>query len=450
MSETENWGILEVESEPPTPTALNGRTEMARSAEATEAQATEAQVISVSIEMRKHSKYRLNEDSAISAAQILMAVVNRSGSRWELKLSDPNDSTKWLRRISQESNGPSDYSMFFRLTGPNSKNADIEWNDHVAALATKGASFKGEPWKVNRVNGAGWVPPTPEQRLQRKQQESSDMVSYADAELPGDIKPYFKEMYGVDAQIRILTSRIRTAIDSDFSQRFHAILMGPPGCGKSQMLACFKDALTAAGMNPNCVLSFDGTAITSQGITKALNKLDVMPRFIFVEEIEKSSNDAVAVFLGLMDDHGQLRKTTYREDIEKDCRVVVFATANNEEKLNTMQSGALASRFVAPIKFSRPKDDMLRMILIRDLNKSAEKMGVEKPIEVKAVSDLPAWQKANPRHSKWIETTIEWCHKIDNLDPRYVRSVCLNGRDELLTGEYQADLEATMDVVAHY
>lgn len=417
----------------------SGEIQVAHSTENGNGQVTEAQVIVANIEMRKHSKYRLNEDSAIQAAQQLMDVVNRSGSRWTLKLIGEGDSTQWMRRISQDSTGPSDYAIFFRLSGPNSKNADTERDNHISALASKGASFKGEPWKVNRVNGSAWVPPTVEEKLERKARESADMVSYADAQLPTDMKPYFKEMYGVDAQIRLLVSRIKTAIDSDFSQRFHAILMGPPGCGKSQMLSCFKEALIA--LDPNSVLSFDGTAITSQGITKELNKLDVMPRFIFVEEIEKAPNEAVAVFLGLMDDHGQLRKTTYRENIEKDCRVVVFATANNEEKLNTMQSGALASRFVSPVKFRRPTDEMLRQILIRDL----DKMGISKPADT-----VEKWAKCNPVQNKWIVATLEWCHKVDNLDPRYVRSVCLNGRDELLTGQYQSDLEATMDVVAHF
>jgi energy-coupling factor transporter ATP-binding protein EcfA2 len=397
-------------------------------------QATEAEVRVVNIEIRKHSKYRVNEDVAIGVAQELMSVVNRAGSQWKIDLMNAN-ATDWLRRIAQDSTGPADYAMFFRMSGPNSKNADIEINTHISNLAKRGAQFKGEPWKINRVNGSAWVPLSVTEKLEREEQRRADMVSYADAALPANIgtsSEFFSEMYGVEPQIRLLLSRIQTAISSDFAQRFHAILMGPPGCGKSQLLACLKNALVQA--DPNSVMSFDGTAITSQGITKELNKLDVMPRFIFVEEIEKAPADAVAVFLGMMDDRGQLRKTTYRENIEKECRVIVFATANNEEKLNAMQSGALASRFVAPIKFRRPTDDMLRQILIRDL----DKMGFT--------------QKSHPQRTKWIEKTLEWCHRqdVDNLDPRYVRSVCLNGRDELLTGQYQSDLEATMDITAHF
>jgi hypothetical protein len=44
---------------------------------------------------------------------------------------------------------------------------------------------------------------------------------------------------------------------------------------------------------------------------------------------------------------------------------------------------------------------------------------------------------------KWIKPTLQWCKEVDNFDPRYVIAVCLNGGDDLLTGDYQQDLRAT-------
>jgi len=377
----------------------------------------------VNVEMRRHAKRSLDENVMMAHAVELQSVINRPGSKWTLELATSVDgTTDWYRQVGGERGGERDYILFFHLRGENTKDADIQVADHLAALTKKGSQFKPEQrWIITRVDGADYIPMTPAERMERQEARRSDMVGYADVSLPTDWRPYFKDMVGVDAQLRMVMARVQNAIKWDFSMRFHGLLIGPPGCGKSSTLEFLRMMFS-----DDAVLRFDGTAMTSAGVAKTIEKLDVMPRFIIVEEIEKAPNEAVAVLLGMMDSHGEIRKNTYKDQIQRDCRVVVLATANNWEKLQSMQSGALASRFGAPIVFHRPTDEMLRIIIMQNL----ETVGLDK----------------HKHASKWIERTLEWCHRpdVNNLDPRYVISVCLNGQDDLLNGKYQADLEATM------
>lgn len=400
----------------------------------------ESTVRTVNIEMRKHSGRRLEEDVIIEHVAQLRSVVNTNGSKWSLELAGSGDGTQWLRQIGGESGGPRDYAVFFKLVGPNSTSADLQVDEHIAALAKKGSQIKGtHQWLINRVNGAAYIPLTAEERIARTSARAEGMVTYADVDLPKDTDPYFKDLYGLSPQIRMMLRYMKSAMDSNFEKRFHALLVGDPGCGKSHTLTCAQSMF-----GKDAVVKFDGTAMTSAGITKELNGLDVMPRFIFIEEIDKAPNDAVAVLLGIMDSHGELRKTTYRDNIAKDCRAVVFATANSWTRIQEMQMGAVASRFGNnPIVYGRPDDEMLRQILNRELD-SITARNCTKPSIVDG-KPIRCDKCANCSHrNKWIARTLEWCKKVDNRDPRYVISVCLNGQDELLDGTFQADLEATM------
>lgn len=85
----------------------------------------------------------------------------------------------------------------------------------------------------------------------------------------------------------------------------------------------------------------------------------------------------------------------------------------------SMQYGALASRFNNPVHFGRPDRATLQRILER---------------EVKSVNG----------NLEWVAPALDFCDKHGITDPRRVISTCLLGADELLTGEYQADAEATM------
>ena len=342
-------------------------------------------------------------------------------------------------------NYPTDVVLRFTLTGPESDKADSEVNDRLVALAAAAMGSKNQKrnWHIELVDGRKWEPMTFEQKLEKRKQNQEGMVSYADVSMPSaeDIKFVFKDVYGAEAQINMIVTRMRNAINSDFRFRSHGLLIGLPGCGKSYTLMKAKDMFE----DENAVLVIDGTAMTSAGVIDLLKDIETMPRFIFIEEIDKAPNDAVSVLLGLMDKHGEIRKTTYRDKIEREARVCVFATANSLRKIQNMQEGALLSRFGNPITYNRADDAQLRMILHRELDDL----------------DLHRCEKANgtgkrcgkcescKHRGKWIDITLDWCNKhhdemqADTLDPRFVIDLCLNGQDGLIDSSYLDDLEAT-------
>lgn len=413
------------------------------------------------IEMKKKAGRALDRMVLAEHAAALVGTVTRAGSKWTLELRNADTQTDWFKMVllSENPNGPREYALYFELRGPNSGHADIQIDDHLAALTKTGKSFSGNPWIITRKDGEDYAPLTAQEKRERKALRDGDTVGYADASMPSDARDYFQDLYGIDAQVKIILGRMRTAINSDFRKRFHGVLLGPPGVGKSHTLRCAKEMF-----GDDAVMQFDGTAMTSAGISKELDKLDVLPRFVFVEEIDKAPNDAVSVLLGLMDDRGELRKTTYRDNIQKDCRVVVFATANSFEQLKKMQMGALKSRFGAPITYKRPDDVMMRMILNRELDELEEGHNHSEDKANCVTCCKPTLQGEKSvrcgkcvtckRRAAWIERTLEWCadgEKMgdveDRMDPRYAISVCLNGGNELLTGEYQEDMRATMVTV---
>ena len=383
------------------------------------------EMIQHSVEFRKYATRNLNDDVLIEHIQKIMNEVNEKvNSVWRADLLHEENSTRWFREIfiNATGQGPRYYSVFIQLSGPNGVNADIQADELIAMMAKRGTIIKGEKWLIHSVDGTDYKPLTDDEKAMRLAERTGSLVTYADIKMPEDWKPYFGGLIGIDAQLRVIMKRVQRAIEFDFQHRFHGLLIGPPGCGKSTTLEAHKRMF-----GDEAVMVLDGAAVTSSGIAKLIEELaDLgrMPRFIFIEEIEKASNDATTILLGLMDQRGEIRKTTNKGNVVRDCRAVVFATANNWEKLQSMQSGALASRFGPPIVYTRPSDDMMRQILMANLK--------------------PVGLDTHKNASKWIDSTLDWCHKVDNLDPRYAISVCMNGQDDLLNGTYQADLEATM------
>lgn len=384
--------------------------------------------IVVNIEVRKHFIRAMQEDVATDHVGQMLTATPKD-SKWKLELSSDNG-RDWYRTMGQY---PTDVAMFFTLTGPNSKSAPAETDAIIANLIAILKGIRGtQKWYLHSVNGQEYKPLTPAEKMERARNREDGAIPYADVNMPSsdEVREYTQGLIGIDAQIRMIVRSIETSIDTEFKSRSHGVLLGPPGCGKSQTLSKIRE------MFPNdAILQIDGTAMTSAGITKLLDELETMPRFIFVEEIDKAPNDAVAVLLGLMDKRGELRKTTYRKSIAKDCRVCVFATANSFQKLQNMQEGALLSRFGNPIVYTRPSDEQMKVIV----NYNLEEMGIK-----------------HKNSSKWIDRAVEWCKAwenkmaMDTMDPRFVISMVVNGRDDLLNGKFQADLEATSMMVEDF
>lgn len=414
-----------------------------------ESEVTTESTIVATVEIRKTFQRAMQEN----VAEDHMAAIMRetSTAKWKLELLHKEDSSEWF---TVHGLYPTSVSVFFTLTGPNGTNADIEKNDRLVALQSAGMGTKNQRrnWTVYAVNGEKWEPMSAKARfeLASARADGKSMVSYADVFMPDEemIGLAFEEVYGCGPQLRMVMSKVREAIQNEFKIRSHGLLIGKPGAAKSFTLQ--KLALL---LPKDAVMWIDGTAMTSAGITDALKDVETMPRFIFVEEIDKADTGATSVLLGIMDKHGEIRKTTYRDKIEKECRCVVFATANSLERMQKIADGALLSRFGGnPITYERGQEEVLRRILNRELN-DINRAVCSKPIEVtgkdKKVTKNPCGScKECKRRNKWIEEVIGFCKSnkstlaADTLDPRFVIDLCigLSGDKE---GTYLEDVLAT-------
>jgi hypothetical protein len=409
---------------------------------------------SIQVLVRRFYTRQMREE----AAQHQMVEIQKSvGNGWKLTLEPINEAGHWFLEIE---NGayPTDVEFSFKLIGP--VDDTLARNNVLSALSAKLAAIKTGTgpegrFRIHLVDGVSWKPMKAIDRMAQQAQRTSEEVSYADVTFPEDARTYFEDIYDCDAQVNIVLRKFKRVIGSDFQFRDHCLLVGQPGAAKS-----FTLQLAAQMFGKDAILRLDGTAMTSAGIIDILKDIPVMPRFIFIEEIDKANDGACAVLLGLMDKYGEIRKTTFKKDIQREARVCVFATANNMDKVDRMQEGALSSRFGNPVTYQRPNEAGLRRILHRELTTygllpcckpvvSIRSDGTEKVTE--------CLKCKNCQHrNKWINATLDWCKthksemKSDTEDPRFIIEMCILGQDDLLSGDYQRDIEATSIKVTDY
>lgn len=245
---------------------------------------------------------------------------------------------------------------------------------------------------------------------------TKDFTAYAECDIPLDYETHFDHLYGLDAHVARLRLALEVAIMSQFSNRYHVALIGPPGCGKSDICE------TLASIMPDyCVMKFDATATTAAGAIKQLKEAAeeaVLPRVLVVEEIEKINAEAMSFLLALMDMRGEIRKTTARDQINLDAKILVVATVNNHELFDNMLAGALSSRFSNKLWFHRPGKDVLGRILAREIDKL-------------------------DGDRAWIAPTLEYAESKGINDPRMLSALCLCGRDAWLDGSFEKMLADT-------
>jgi MoxR-like ATPase len=99
------------------------------------------------------------------------------------------------------------------------------------------------------------------------------------------------------------------------------LLVGPPGCGKSEFL---KQIRTAYGDKS---IFIDGSYGSKAGIFEALKQKK--PKYVLLDEIDKLSKQDQLALLNLMES-GRLTKTTRSETYDIKLGAWVIATANNK------------------------------------------------------------------------------------------------------------------------
>lgn len=346
-------------------------------------------------------------------ATIVAATINRERAArgWALDKPSFDEVTK---TGSADASYNYTYSIAFTLTFTSQRNEHPQPNElqRIVAKMAKAAKAAGAPngWTLTAVDGE---PYGADDTDAEGEATHSEEVGYSTVDMPADWESFFTHLYGLGMQNLTVKRALEAGILSNWRNRFHCALVGPPACGKSDLAHS-----VAKAIGEENVLEFDATATTGPGAMKDLTERDVLPRVLIIEEIEKADEKQLNYLLALLDQRGEIRKTTARDQIERDAKLFCICTVNDWAAFSRMSSGALASRFTNVVGFQRPSREQLHMILKR---------------EVSAVNGNEAW----------IDPALDYGTAHGITDPRKLIAICLCGRDMLLTGEYQQMLEAT-------
>jgi ATPase family associated with various cellular activities (AAA) len=348
---------------------------------------------------------------------VIVGVNNRSlsvqGYSVELNTDEGFANRGWKQLEDFSGNAVWKYEYYLRVvySTRSDKQADkAVLNGIYRSIYTKSAQPVLGKWTLSSVDGVEYeVPDESAIRL------SDDFIGYTEVSIPDDYEERFNHLFGLDAHVGRIKRALEAGLLSDWQHRLHCALIGPPGCGKSDICRTIKSML-----GEEAVLEFDATATTAAGAIKELAEREILPRIVIIEEAEKADDKALDFLLAALDLRAEIRKTTARATIQRDTKLFAIATVNNYDLFTRLKAGALASRFSQKIFFGRPNRDQLEMILQREITK--------------VDGDFA-----------WIGPTLDYADKVDMTDPRAVISICMCGRDMLVTGEYQEMLEATSE-----
>lgn len=363
--------------------------------------------------LTKQAKRQLRDEVIQSNARSVMQSINtKSLAVMGWKLSEPQ--RLWTQRtMLGHLDAAYEYSMTLVLDYQ-SDAKEAPQDQYLAILRnihSRASSAPNGRWELATVDGGDYIKPA------KGDIPVADdaLIGYTEINIPDDWDDNFDHLYGLDAHIARIKGAIEAGIDSNWNNRYNCVLIGPPGCGKSDICRSVKRAL-----GDDAVIEYDATATTAAGMQKDLTEREILPRILIVEEIEKADEKSVQPLMGMLDLRGEIRKTTARTAIQRDTKLFVIATVNNRAAFERMQSGALASRFSNKIWFKRPARDMLARILTREV------------------------QKVNGNLA-WIDPTLDYAdaNRID--DPRQITALCLCGRDGWLDGSYVEMLAATAE-----
>jgi|SRR5579859_278666 len=367
----------------------------------------------------KNAGRQLNDDKMRAQVDQVVAGANnptriQKGWRTELRVKGLNRG--WYNQNYRDTGYT--YSVVLEVslekTRRDSGVIQVEFENILASINSVGRSLPGLPWEVKEVDGEPYTPP--EQRsAEEKEKFNNAEIGYAPIRIPENWESFFEGLYGLDHQIARARWALENAITTGFESRVHTLFVGPPGCGKSHICQMIKAAL-----GEEAVIEFDATSTTVAGLQKELGEREELPRVILIEEIEKGDPNTLQALLSMLDIRAEIRKITARGNIERDTKLVAVATCNDYRLLQSIKSGAIASRFGKPVHFRRPDDALLGRILRREVDKFG--------------GDLA-----------WIEPTLAFCRKLRTSDPREVIGHMMVGRDHLLDGSYQEAVLATSE-----
>src|SRR6185436_5512742 len=218
----------------------------------------------------------------------------------------------------------------------------------------KDAIFKTAPSKGNWSLTGGYIPSGPNLQIFNE----TDVI----AEVNVDRGTHFDQLYGLDPQIDVLLSALQVAKDTNYKKRFHTVLYGKPGGGKSEILRSIKQMIGQEGC-----MEFDATSTTAAGAIASLLDCAVVPPVLIIAEIEKTPDASFMWLLSALDGRAEIRKVNARGVFHRKVPFVCFATVNDLELFKSRHAGAMSSRFSHHIYCPRPSETVLRRILQREI-----------------------------------------------------------------------------------
>lgn len=344
------------------------------------------------------------------------AVAGQSGRGWVFSTG----------RISkQETNDGITYSVnvVFEKQHGHQSIVPKQWQNICIRLVKKCQSTSGSrPWRAEGKGIDSIINAVKESndliKIGSEDVVNDDKLTKDITEIQLDSKDYFDSIYDRDHQIKIVRSALVAVKESNLANRFHCVLWGPPGCGKTDVLKATGKML---GKDGEDYWLLDATSTTEAGIQKMLLSSKYIPPVLMIEEIEKTDEKSLRWLLGVLDNRAEVRKTNFRiNHCVKSAKMLCLATVNDIQLFQKVMSGALYSRFAHNIFFPRPNKQIMSKILEREILKINGNLA-------------------------WIEPTLKFCIdecKID--DPRKIIPICLCGKDDLLNGSYQESLLKTM------
>lgn len=347
---------------------------------------------------------RTNDNIVSTKVKELLIKVLQGVNNWTASFSKPevtNNANLYTFRV----------KCTFKRSSGQDHTFEKQWHKLVERTIRAGsrACYGKYPWKVECSEiQSGLVADNASKGFTNNDLDLKDLKDLSDISM--DRKDYFNHIYGRDPQIEIICSAIHAGIESDWNNRFHCVLYGPPGCGKSDILISVGKML---GIENESYIKLDATSTTEAGAQKLLLESSYIPPVLIVEEIEKTDEKSLRWLLGILDHRAEIRKSNYRIGHNaKNVKMLCLATVNDLVLFKKVMSGALASRFSHEIYCPRPSREILGKILEREVSRINGNLA-------------------------WIEPTLKYCDEKQLNDPRKVVPICICGKDKLLTGEYQ-------------
>lgn len=233
---------------------------------------------------------------------------------------------------------------------------------------------------------------------------------------------HFQQFVNLDSQLELIMSAVETAIGTQFTDRCHALVYGPPGCGKSEVLRTLCNLI-----GQHHAKFFHAPSLTKAGAEEYLLSENECASIIVLDELDKAPPDVGTAWLQLMSDSPEMNKTDARNGHRsRERRVLVIAAVNDPERLSKRLSSALFDRLALRVFFPPPTPADLQRILEAE----ADRSGIDR---------------------RCVTEVLRYAGNVEGIKQlRSLVGLLRAGRNRWLDGQYAQHLMAVQDQERSY